>query len=119
MRPLKPCTTPGCPLRSTEGRCDTCRRRQRRNLNHQRERWTELYGADWPATRLEYLVRHPRCTLCPRQASIADHHPRGIRLLRKHGILYPHQDRYLRPLCKRCHDKESARWEPGGWNRDR
>jgi 5-methylcytosine-specific restriction protein A len=52
-------------------------------------------------------------------AQVADHHPRGIRLLRRHGVADPNQDRYLRPLCKQCHDRETAKREPGGWNRDR
>jgi 5-methylcytosine-specific restriction protein A len=101
------------------GRCDTCRGRQRGSYSRRRETRTEIYGSEWPRIRLDFLTRHPHCTLCPRQAEVADHYPRGIRLLRKHGVQEPHQDRYLRPLCKQCHDKETARREPGGWNRDR
>lgn len=122
QRPRKRCTTPGCGSTTDSdrtGRCTTCLTRQRRDLNRRRESQSELYGAQWPALRLDYLTRHPVCTLCPRQADVADHYPRGIRLLRKHGILHPHLDRYLRPLCKQCHDRETARREPGGWNRDR
>lgn len=118
-RPRKPCTTPGCPHRTTAGRCDTCRSRQRRTTNRRRETWSELYGPNWPADRLDYLTRHPTCVLCARMATVADHHPRGIRLLIKHGVANPNADKYLRPLCKSCHDAETAKWQPGGWNRDR
>lgn len=79
----------------------------------------ELYGPLWPAIRLDYLTRHPVCELCGRQATVPDHHPRGIRQLRKAGVDNPNADRYLRPLCARCHNRETARKEPGGWHRHR
>jgi 5-methylcytosine-specific restriction enzyme A len=119
LAPQRPCTTPGCPNRAAAGRCDTCRGRQRRSSNHRREGWAQLYGTDWPAIRLDYLTRNPYCALCPRAATVADHYPRGIRLLHKQRVLNPNADKYLRPLCKRCHDRETAKHQPGGWNRDR
>lgn len=120
LRPPRRCTTPGAThVSDREGRCTACRNRQRRTLNHRRESYTAMYGPEWPARRLDYLTRNPVCQLCPRLAEVADHHPRGIRLLRKHAVPDPHLDRYLRPLCKQCHDRETARREPGGWNRDR
>lgn len=109
------CTAPGCTTPVTDGRCP----RHDRLAGRQRDRWTSLYGTDWPRIRLDYLRRNPRCALCGQFATVADHHPRGIRLLRKQGNPEPHADRHLRPLCSSCHSKETGRREPGGWNRDR
>lgn len=113
LRPLRPCTSPGCPVRVETGRCE----RHRRLAGRQRDTWTHLYGREWPRVRLDYLTRHPRCALCTRMATVADHHPKGIRLLRKIGVSDPHADHRLRPLCAPCHSQETGRREPGGWNR--
>lgn len=114
-RPLKPCTAPGCPNTVTGGRCA----RHGRLAGQQRTTWTNLYGRDWPRRRLEYLSRHPRCVLCNRLATVADHHPRGIKLLLRHNVDDPHADRYLRPLCGSCHSRETGKREPGGYNASR
>jgi len=110
--PRKPCTTPGCPTRVTDGACDQHRRLHRQQRTH----WRALYGDDWPQIRLDYLCRHPACVLCGRMASVADHHPRGIRLLIKQRNQDPHADRHLRALCASCHSRETGRLQPGGWN---
>lgn len=110
--PLKPCTAPGCRNRVPDGRCPVHARLARQ----QRDTWTSLYGTDWPYIRFEYLRRHPHCVLCQRMATVADHHPRGIRLLIKQGNPDPHADRHLRPLCASCHSKETGKYQPGGWN---
>lgn len=111
--PRKPCTSPGCPVRTTTGgRCD----QHQRLAGKARTHWRELYGDDWPAIRLDYLTRNPFCALCGRMAGVADHHPRGIRLLIKQRHPDPHADRHLRPLCHSCHSKETGKYHPGGWN---
>lgn len=114
-KPLRPCTSPGCPTRVPGGRCDIHNKR----ANRQRIHWRDLYGNDWPEIRLDFLERHPRCSLCPRQATTPDHYPVGIRELRARGIVNPHHDRYLRPLCWSCHSKITGRTNPGGWNAQR
>ena len=48
-------------------------------------------------------------------ATVADPHPRGIRLLIKQRHPEPHADRHLRALCWSCHSKETGRYQPGGW----
>lgn len=109
----KPCTAPGCTRRDTTGgRCDT----HRRHANRQRDGWHSLYGPDWLSIRLDYLVRHPRCTLCPRQARIPDHYPVPLRRLLERGTVNPHADRYLRPMCWSCHSKATGKSSPGGWH---
>ncbi len=114
MAPKRPCTSPGCPERVTAGRCD----KHRQHADRQRlNRGTTLYGPMWPAVRLDYLQRHPECVLCGRLANVADHHPRGIRLLIKLGDPDPHRDANLRALCWPCHSRETARTHPAGWHR--
>jgi len=110
--PLKPCTSPGCPARVKGGRCA----QHAKLAGQQRTHWRTTYGDDWPRIRLEYLYRNPWCVLCGRMASVADHHPRGIRLLTLQGNPEPHADRHLRPLCASCHSRETGRHQPGGWN---
>ncbi len=110
--PLRPCTAPGCHERVAGGRCQ----RHARLAGRQRDTWTHLYGREWPRLRLEYLAAHPWCRLCARMATVADHHPKGIRLLRKAGVPDPHAEHRLRALCHDCHSRETARREPGGWN---
>lgn len=110
--PLRPCTSPGCPQRVARGRCS----QHARLAGQQRDHWTALYGPEWPRVRLDYLSRHPACVLCGQLAVVADHHPRGIRLLRKQNNPEPHADRHLRALCYSCHARETGRREPGGWN---
>lgn len=112
---MKPCVTPGCRGRVTGGRCAACIARRNHPAARRQTTWTRLYGAEWPARRLDYLIRHPRCELCRQMATVPDHHPRGIRLLRKLGVSDPHDDKYLRPLCERCHGIETAKHHPGGW----
>lgn len=107
--PLQPCTVPGCPGRARRGRCD-------RHPKTRRQGWSSLYGPDWPRRRLEYLERHPRCALCPRQARTPDHWPESLRRLLERGVPDPHHDRFLRPLCLSCHSKTTGRNQPGGWN---
>lgn len=110
--PRRRCTSPGCP-NLAEGRCPY----HQRLAGQQRVGWSELYGRDWPRRRLEYLAEHPVCVLCGRMAVIADHHPKGIKLLLRIGVSDPHDDKWLRALCWSCHSKETGRYHPGGWNR--
>lgn len=110
--PRKPCTSPGCPARVLNGRCD----KHKRLAGRQRTTWTSLYGTEWPRIRADYLRRHPWCALCGRLATVGDHHPRGIRLLRKQRNADVHADRHLRPLCAPCHSQQTGLREPGGWN---
>jgi hypothetical protein len=50
---------------------------------------------------------------------VPDHHPRSRRELIAAGVADPDADEYLRPLCAPCHNPETARNQPGGWNRRR
>ena len=54
----------------------------------------------------------PRCLL---PSTVADHHPRDKRELRRLG-LDDDDPRYGRGLCASCHSKHTAATQPGGWN---
>lgn len=72
----------------------------------------------WRERRLIYLSDHPLCLLCAAPATVPDHYPLSRRALVAAGVADPDADERLRPLCKSCHDKSTARRQPGGWNRD-
>ena len=110
--PLRPCSAPGCPNRTAGGRCDVHADLARK----QRGTWTSVYGSEWPRIRLDYLSLNPVCVLCGRLAQVAQHLPRGIRLLGRQKGLDPHADESLRALCISCHGKETRKRHSGGWS---
>ncbi|KAK2701921.1 hypothetical protein QYM36_019422 [Artemia franciscana] len=62
------------------------------------------------------LTRDPICVLCElRHSTIADHHPISRRDLIAAGM-NPNDPQYGRGLCKPCHDRATAKNQPGGWN---
>jgi len=62
------------------------------------------------------LDRDPICVLCRLAAStVADHYPRSRRELIAAGD-DPNDPACGRGLCKRCHDRSTAREQPGGWH---
>ncbi len=114
-RPLRPCTSPGCPNKVPAGRCE----RHHRHHRNQGLTWTQLYGPEWPRARLDYLEANPVCVLCGRMADTADHYPIGIRRLRAMGVQNPHVPFRLRALCNPCHGQQTSKHQPGGWNAQR
>ena len=118
-RPLRPCTTPGCPGRAETGRCPRCRAGRQLNPRLKQLSAAERgYDGQWQTRRLEYLLNHPRCVLCGRLARIPDHYPLSRKQLVSQGVADPDADERLRPLCTACHRRETARRQPGGWWRD-
>lgn len=113
-RPHTPCTIPGCPARSTTAGPCPVHARQRVRRKHLQA--NEQYGGAWPIRRLDYLARNPWCALCPRPATIADHWPRTRRQLLTARVQDPDDDRYLRPICRPCHNKQTGLNVPGGWH---
>jgi 5-methylcytosine-specific restriction protein A len=73
--------------------------------------------AAWRTRRLDFLTAHPFCARCGAVATIADHYPTSRRVLVASGVVDPDADDRLRALCKSCHDRSTARRQPGGWNR--
>lgn len=111
---MRVCSVPGCPTiypRAEGTRCATHRRKA------DRARGDRGYSTKGHRTfRTHVIQRDPICVLCNLAPStIADHHPHS----RKELIelrLNPNDPRYGRGLCKTCHDRETARNQPGGWN---
>jgi 5-methylcytosine-specific restriction protein A len=117
MRPGQPCNSPGCPGRTvTGGRCGRCRGARAGDVAEPDP--GRIYTTRWwrQQRRPEYLAAHPFCTLCPAPAAVPDHYPVSRRVLVARGVADPDADEHLRPLCKRCHDRSTARLQPGGWN---
>lgn len=79
------------------------------------------YDREWAATRLAYLADHPWCEcddclllpLYQRPEAVIVDHIDGLGPLGVRG----HDPTNLRAMTKRCHDKRTARDQPGGWNR--
>lgn len=111
------CTTPGCPRPPVPpgSRCAQCGTPRPRP-----SATAQGYGAEHRARfRARVLARDPVCVLCQdAPAEHADHWPRSKRELRAAG-LDEHHPGYGRGLCQRCHSRETAGHQPGGWARDR
>ncbi|NJP93924.1 holin [Nonomuraea sp. FMUSA5-5] len=113
-RQRKPCTEPGCPNLSDSGRCDPCRADAEAQRGTAAERG---YGAGHrDRFRAGVLRKHPTCVLCrARPSRHADHYPLSRRQLEAAGE-DPNDPRHGRGLCEPCHNTETARRQPGGWN---
>jgi 5-methylcytosine-specific restriction protein A len=117
-RALTTCSTPGCPELVESGRCDGCSRQaeQRRGSSSARG-----YGKRHRQQfRRAVLERDINCVLCIAggtwtPATVADHWPLSRRELTARG-LDPDDPKHGRGLCATCHNRETARNQPGGWN---
>lgn len=116
-RPRPPCSVPGCPeLTARGGRCAA----HEREATALRETpGTSVYGRRWPNIRRRYLYAHPWCVLCSKPATVADHFPDSRRSLVARGVSDPDAWSRLRPLCTSCHNRETAKHQPGGWAAER
>lgn len=120
---LRVCSRPGCPNLTTSSRCEDC------NADAERARGTRQqrgYGrAHETRFRRNVLRRDPLCVCtdqahghgpsCLAQSTVADHWPLDKRTLRARGM-DEHDPAHGRGLCKGCHDRHTARAQPGGWH---
>lgn len=113
-RAMRVCPTPGCPNLTSGGRCQGCRSEAEERRGSRQARG---YDAAWERKRARYLTAHPICVLCSGMATVADHHPTSRRDLLAQGVTDLDADHRLRALCAPCHSSETARLQPGGWNR--
>lgn len=115
-----------CPELATGGRCARCK------LVAERRRGTSTQRGYGRAHRHRFrpgvLRRDPLCTCtdqtrtathhhsgqCLSPSTVADHHPRDKRELRRLG-LDEHDPNCGRGLCKVCHDHHTATTQPGGF----
>ena len=113
---MRVCSRPGCPnLTNKAGRCDDCAREADKRRGSASERGYTSAGHT-KKFRPGVLARNPICVLCMKnRATVADHWPLSRRELVLAGM-DPNDPRNGRGLCKRCHDTETARHQPGGWN---
>lgn len=113
---LHQCTAvPGCPELVGRHRPCPIHAEQRRQAKARRDAGYHTPGHK--AFRAAVLRRDPICVLCALEAATtADHYPRSRAELVEAGE-DPDDPRRGRGLCHRCHMKETARRQPGGWNR--
>lgn len=122
------CPTQGCKtVKDKPGKCDECKAKQRRASDQRRGSASARgYGVEHRTSRLLVLSRDPYCTctyncpghmarFCPQRSEVADHYPLTRRELVDLGE-DPNDPRHMRGLCKRCHDKHTAKTSPGGWH---
>lgn len=114
-RPARPCSHPACPA-LVRGRSSTCPEHSRQRASGRAStRRPGQYDTAWQRRRRAYLYAHPWCVLCGRPATVPDHYPLSRAELVRQGVADPDADRYLRPLCAACHNRETAQHQPGGW----
>lgn len=110
------CSQPGCPNTTPSGRsrCTDCDRAADRARGTAAQRGYD--SKHRKRFRTDVLRRDPICVLCGLEPStVADHYPRSRRELIDAG-LDPNDPQYGRGLGKRCHDRETAKHQPGGWH---
>lgn len=101
------CSKPGCgTLHTGRGQCPNCRaaadRRRRPNGNPYATRGHQAF-------REQVLARDPICVIClSARSTVADHDPLDREQLVARG-LDPNDPKHGRGLCKRCHDRKTAR----------
>lgn len=111
----RPCPVPGCPVLVSSGRCADHERDAEERRGSSAERGYNSPGH--MIFREEVLARDPICVLCMRRPSQeADHFPVSRKGLITLGLNPDHPKRG-RGLCKPCHSSETAKHQPGGWNR--
>lgn len=99
--------------------CPTCAPARQRAVDEQRgSSGARGYGRTHRSRfRRGVLARDPICVLCEKRlATVADHWPIDRRELVTRGM-DANDPKHGRGLCKKCHDSETARLQPGGWNR--
>lgn len=91
-----------------------------RERNAQREeQGTSARGRAWARKRKAFIYRNPWCLICARAANVADHYPLSRKQLIAKGEVDPDASKHLRPLCVSCHNRETAKYQPGGWAAER
>ncbi|MGC9544010.1 holin [Streptomyces sp. UG1] len=107
-------------IRKPDGSCSPqCAKRRKAAGERARASSTQQgYGRDHRELfRKPVLARDPICVICGVEPSTdADHWPRSRKQLIAQG-LDPNDPQYGRGLCSTCHKRETARHQPGGWNR--
>ena len=113
---MRVCSDSGCPTLYLSAEGSRCSEHRKAAERARRPNGTPYARKDHRAFRAEVLTRDPVCVLCGlRIATVADHYPHSRNELIELG-LDPNDPAYGRGLDKQCHDRETARNQPGGWN---
>jgi 5-methylcytosine-specific restriction protein A len=106
-----------CPELTPGGKCSPCRTAGDLRRGTSKERGYNT--AHWRARRGAFLSKEENvfCRLCSAPSSVADHFPLSRRELLDQGVRDPDLPEYLRPLCRPCHSRETAKHQAGGWAR--
>jgi len=111
-RAKKPCKHPGCP-NITSGKYCLIHLPLHKDDYPRRIKQNGIYASTpWKAFRIMYLRRHPMCSEegCNEMATVIDH----IVPVNRGGSFWDTEN--LRALCKRCHDKKTAKLDGGFGN---
>lgn len=119
--PLHLCNYPGCKELVSQGERYCSKHKTEANRYKDRNRVSSAkrgYGVAWRRARLAFLADHPLCEECRREgrltpATVVDH-------------ITPHKgnrelfwdEKNWQALCKRCHDRKTAK-EDGGFGNKR
>lgn len=109
------CSVDGCPTITDGGRCTDHTRAADRARGTSKDRGYSTPGHR--RFRRLVLKRDPLCVLCGQVATVADHWPVSRRDLEANGA-NPNDPNAGRGLCATCHNRSTARAQPGGWNDD-
>ena len=112
----RPCTYPGCKTLAAKGsRCQAHPYEQNRTARAvEYNRWYKT--ARWKKNRAHYLHKNPLCVQCKgrgiiKAATIVDH----VTPHKGDPVLFWDQTNW-QGLCKRCHDRKTARYDGGFGN---
>lgn len=115
--PSRICSVPGCPTihdGATGSRCDT--HTKQATTRHNQDNTVYKTAGHRKRFRPGVLARDPICVLCHiRAATVADHWPKSRKDL-VNLDLDPDDPVNGRGLCVDCHNAETARNQPSGWN---
>ncbi len=116
FKPKTPCRHPGCPTLTDGSYCEQHQKEMDALYNkYQRDPTTrKRYGKHWKHIRDRYIIAHPLCEKCFKDAKITKaqevHH---VIPLSNGGN---HDTDNLMSLCKSCHSTITAR-EGGRWGK--
>ncbi len=111
---VRVCSIAGCPEIYPRDQGSRCVKHRREADRARGDRGYSSRGHRY--FREQVLVRDPVCALCnAAEATVADHYPHSRRELIDAG-LNPNDPQYGRGLCVRCHNRETAQHQPGGWH---
>jgi 5-methylcytosine-specific restriction protein A len=111
----KTCSVPDCPEVVAVGRCATHQRAADLARGSAAERGYSSRA--YRVGKRVVLRRDPICTACgAAPSSVPDHHPVSRRDLVAAGVRNPDHPSRMRGVCARCHGRQTAVNQPGGWN---